>query len=31
MNFGWLIRSAHAWAASLMIFSILVHMFSSTS
>ena len=28
MNFGWLIRSAHAWAASLMIFSILVHMFS---
>ena len=28
MHFGWLIRSAHAWAASLMIFSILVHMFS---
>jgi len=28
MRFGWLIRSAHAWAASLMIFSILVHMFS---
>ena len=28
MHFGWLIRSAHAWAANLMIFSILVHMFS---
>jgi cytochrome b6 len=28
MNFGWLIRSAHAWSANLMIFSILVHMFS---
>ena len=28
MNFGWLIRSAHAWAANLMIFAILVHMFS---
>ena len=28
MHFGWLIRSAHAWSASLMIFSILVHMFS---
>ncbi len=28
MNFGWLIRSAHAWAANLMMFSILVHMFS---
>ena len=28
MHFGWLIRSAHAWAANLMIFAILVHMFS---
>jgi len=28
MHFGWLIRSAHAWAANLMLLSILVHMFS---
>ena len=28
MHFGWLIRSAHAWAANLMMFAILVHMFS---
>jgi cytochrome b6 len=28
MNFGWLIRSIHSWSANLMIFSILVHMFS---
>jgi quinol-cytochrome oxidoreductase complex cytochrome b subunit len=28
MHFGWLIRSAHAWSANLMIFSIMVHMFS---
>jgi cytochrome b6 len=28
MHFGWLIRSAHAWSANLMIFSIVVHMFS---
>ena len=28
MHFGWLIRSAHSWSANLMIFSILVHMFS---
>jgi quinol-cytochrome oxidoreductase complex cytochrome b subunit len=28
MNFGWLIRSAHSWAANLMMFAILVHMFS---
>jgi quinol-cytochrome oxidoreductase complex cytochrome b subunit len=28
MNFGWLIRSAHSWSANLMMFSILVHMFS---
>jgi quinol-cytochrome oxidoreductase complex cytochrome b subunit len=28
MHFGWLIRSLHSWSANLMIFSILVHMFS---
>ncbi|HWA94379.1 MAG TPA: cytochrome bc complex cytochrome b subunit [Terracidiphilus sp.] len=28
MHFGWLIRSAHSWSANLMMFSILVHMFS---
>ena len=28
INFGWLIRSAHSWAASLFLFSALVHMFS---
>jgi cytochrome b6 len=28
MHFGWLIRSVHAWSANLMIFAILVHMFS---
>jgi len=28
MNFGWLIRSAHSWSANLMMFAILVHMFS---
>ena len=28
MHFGWLIRSAHAWSANLMMFSVLVHMFS---
>jgi cytochrome b6 len=28
MHFGWLIRSAHAWAANLMLFAILLHMFS---
>ena len=28
MHFGWLIRSAHSWAANLFIFSLLVHMFS---
>lgn len=27
-NFGWLIRSAHSWAANLMIVAIFVHMFS---
>lgn len=28
MHFGWLIRSAHAWSANLMLFAIFVHMFS---
>ena len=28
MHFGWLIRSAHSWSANLMIFAIMVHMFS---
>ena len=28
MQFGWLIRSAHAWAANLLLFCIFVHMFS---
>ena len=28
INFGWLIRSMHAWAANLMVASIFVHMFS---
>ncbi len=28
MNFGWLIRSAHSWSANMMMFSVLVHMFS---
>jgi len=28
MHFGWLIRSIHSWSANLMVFSILVHMFS---
>jgi quinol-cytochrome oxidoreductase complex cytochrome b subunit len=28
INFGWLIRSAHSWAANLMIVAIFVHMFS---
>ena len=28
MNFGWLIRSAHSWSANLMMFAVLVHMFS---
>ena len=28
INFGWLIRSAHSWAANLMIAAIFVHMFS---
>jgi len=28
MHFGWLIRSIHSWSANLMIFSVIVHMFS---
>jgi len=28
INFGWLIRSAHSWAANLMIGAIFIHMFS---
>lgn len=28
VNFGWLIRGAHSWAANLMVFAIFVHMFS---
>jgi cytochrome b6 len=28
IHFGWLIRSAHSWAANLMIAAIFVHMFS---
>ena len=28
VEFGWLIRSIHAWAANLMIFTLFVHLFS---
>jgi cytochrome b6 len=28
VQFGWLVRSIHAWSANLMIFALLVHMFS---
>jgi len=28
IQFGWLIRSIHAWSANLMIFAVFVHMFS---
>jgi len=28
MDFGWLIRSAHSWSANLMVFAVMVHMFS---
>ncbi len=28
VEFGWLIRSIHAWAANLMIFALFVHLFS---
>lgn len=29
IHFGWLIRSAHSWAANLMVFAVFVHMFSA--
>jgi cytochrome b6 len=29
VEFGWLIRSIHAWAANLMIFSAFIHLFST--
>jgi len=29
VEFGWLIRSIHAWAANLMIFAMFVHLFSA--
>ncbi len=28
VQFGWLVRSVHAWAANLMVFTLFVHMFS---
>ena len=28
VEFGWLIRSVHAWSANLMIFTLFVHLFS---
>jgi len=28
VDFGWLIRSAHSWSANLMVFAVMVHMFS---
>jgi len=28
VRFGWLIRSVHSWSANLMIFTVMVHMFS---
>ena len=28
VDFGWLIRSAHAWSANLMVLAVFVHMFS---
>ena len=28
VDFGWLVRSAHSWSANLMVFAVLVHMFS---
>ncbi len=28
MHFGWLVRSAHSWSANLLVFAVLVHMFS---
>ncbi len=29
IHFGWLIRAAHSWSANLMIFAVMVHMFSA--
>ncbi|MEX2611902.1 MAG: cytochrome bc complex cytochrome b subunit [Gemmatimonadota bacterium] len=29
VKFGWLIRSIHAWGANLMVFTLLVHLFST--
>lgn len=29
VEFGWLIRSIHAWSANLMVFTVFVHMFST--
>jgi cytochrome b6 len=29
VDFGWLVRSAHSWAANLMVFAVFVHMFSA--
>ncbi|MGO8753441.1 MAG: cytochrome b [Thermoguttaceae bacterium] len=29
VNFGWLIRSVHSWAANLMVAAVFVHMFSA--
>lgn len=29
IDFGWLIRSTHSWAANLMVFAVVVHMFST--
>ena len=31
IDFGWLIRSTHSWAANLMVFAVMVHMFRSSS
>ena len=28
VNFGWLVRSLHAWSANLLIFSLVLHLFS---
>ncbi len=29
IDFGWLVRSAHAWSANLMILAVFIHMFSA--
>lgn len=28
VEFGWLVRSLHAWAANLMVFTVMIHLFS---